>query len=170
VTAIAAATFLLVATEFLPIGLLPPFAADFFVSEEVTDLCVTVPGLLAAIASPLLAGRVDRRVVLVVLTMAIILSNIIAAIAPSLSIFLAARFILGLSVGRLWSLFIAVGCRLVPKRGGARVKTVVGAGAAFDMSPGETLDGIIVESVIVGTVFEASCAVAIVQAAVNLII
>jgi predicted MFS family arabinose efflux permease len=54
VLTIAAGTFLLVTTEFMPIGLLGQIANGLVVSDGVAGLAVTVPGVVAAIAAPLL--------------------------------------------------------------------------------------------------------------------
>ncbi len=102
VASIAAGTFLLVTTEFLPIGLLSPLAADLRVSEGVAGLSVTAPGFIAAIAGPilaLLAENIDRRIVVIALTVLVVVSNLIAAVAPSFALFLVGRLILGLAVG-----------------------------------------------------------------------
>ncbi|MFC7557594.1 MFS transporter [Pseudoroseomonas wenyumeiae] len=131
VASIAAGAFLLVTTEFLPIGMLSPIAAGFRVTEGTAGLAVTAPGFIAAIAAPVMtiaAGRVDRRTVIVVMTLAIIVSNVIAAAAPDFTIFLIGRLILGVAVGGLWSFAVAIGRRLVPESAGARATSIISAG------------------------------------------
>lgn len=133
VASIAAGTFMLVTTEFLPIGLLSPLAADLKVSEGVAGLSVTAPGLIAALAGPLLALLVrdlDRRIVMIALTAVIVASNVIAAAAPNFILFLVGRLILGLAVGGLWTFAVAVGRRLVPERAGPRATSIISAGIA----------------------------------------
>src|SRR5271163_1382091 len=86
VSSIAAGTFALVTTEFLPVGLLSEVAGALKVSSGTAGLMVTVPGLVAAVAAPFLtvaAGRTDRRIVLLALTLMLLASNFIAALAGS---------------------------------------------------------------------------------------
>lgn len=74
VLSVAAGTFLLVTSEFLPIGLLTPMAASLGITKGVAGLSVTIPGLVAALAAPaltLLAGRLDRRLMLLCMTVLI---------------------------------------------------------------------------------------------------
>ncbi|WP_454726826.1 MULTISPECIES: MFS transporter [Cupriavidus] len=146
VGSIAAGTFLLVTTEFLPIGLLSRLAGDLQVSEGIAGLSVTAPGLIAAVAAPalaLLAGKLDRRVVMISLTFAIILSNGVAATATGFPMFLLGRVILGLAVGGLWTFAVAVGRRLVPESAGARATVIISmgisAGTVFGMPVGAAL-------------------------------
>jgi predicted MFS family arabinose efflux permease len=143
VASIAAGTFLLVSTEFLPIGLLTPLAASLHVSEGVAGLSVTAPGLIAAIAGPVLAfmaGDIDRRIVVIAHTVSIVVSNLIGAIAPNFALFLVGRLILGLAVGGLWTFAVAVGRRLVPESAGARATSIISigisAGTVFGMPVG----------------------------------
>lgn len=143
VASIAAGTFLLVTTEFLPIGLLSPLAADLHVTEGVAGLSVTAPGFVAAIAGPvlaLLARDIDRRIVVIALTGSIVASNLIAAVAPNFPLFLLGRLILGLAVGGLWTFAVAVGRRLVPESAGARATSIISigisAGTVFGMPVG----------------------------------
>lgn len=146
VGSIAAGTFLLVTTEFLPIGLLSRLARDLNISEGIAGLAVTAPGLIAALAAPaliLLAGNTDRRTITVVLTAAIVVSNMVAATASSFPVFLLGRIILGVAVGGLWTFAVAVGRWLVPESAGARATVVISAGISagtvFGMPVGAAL-------------------------------
>ena len=134
VLTIAAGTFLLVTTEFMPIGLLGQVANGLHVTDGVAGLAVTVPGVVAAIAAPLLtigAGRLDRRIVLALLSVAIVLSNLVAAFAPNLETLLAGRVLLGLAVAGFWTFAIAAGRRLVPESLGARATAIISAGVSI---------------------------------------
>jgi len=146
VGSIAAGTFLLVTTEFLPIGLLSRLSADFRVSEGVAGLSVTAPGLIATFAAPafvLLAGATDRKTVITLLTGVVVVSNAVSAAAHSFAVFLLGRLILGLAVGGLWSFAVAVGRRLVSESSGARATVVISAGISagtiFGMPAGAAL-------------------------------
>ncbi|MFT4510357.1 MFS transporter [Caballeronia sp. 15711] len=123
VGSIAAGTFLLVTTEFLPIGLLSHLSTDLRVSVGVAGLSVTAPGLVAAFMAPplvLLARTTDRRIVITALTAAIVVSNVVAAVAGNFPVFLSGRLILGLAVGgfgRLPLLSVVDLCRRAQAQG-----------------------------------------------------
>jgi predicted MFS family arabinose efflux permease len=134
VASIAVATFVMVTTEFLPIGLLTAMASNLGVSEGRMGLAVTVPGVVAAVAAPaltVLAGRLDRRLVLLGLTLFIVASNLVVALAPNLSVLLIGRVLLGLNVGGFWAFAIAAGRRLVPEASGGRATSIISAGISI---------------------------------------
>ena len=134
VASIAVATFVMVTTEFLPIGLLTAMASNLGVSEGRMGLAVTVPGVVAAVAAPaltVLAGSLDRRLVLLGLTFFIVASNLVVALAPNLSVLLIGRVLLGLNVGGFWAFAIAAGRRLVPEASGGRATSIISAGIAI---------------------------------------
>ncbi|WP_213979756.1 MFS transporter [Sphingomonas sp. dw_22] len=148
VGSVAAGTFLLVTAEFLPIGLLSRLAHDLHVSEGTAGLAVTAAGFVAAFAGPglvLLAGRIDRRKIVVGLTAAIIVSNLIAVVAPTFPLFLLGRLLLGFAVGGLWSFAGAVVRRLVADDAGGRatsfISAGIGAGTVWGMPAGALIGG-----------------------------
>lgn len=142
VASLAVGTFATVTTEFLPIGLLPNIAKSLGVSEGQAGLMVTVPGIVAAVAGPTLimaAGHLDRRIVLLLLSGLLLVSNVGAAIATTLPLMLGARFLLGLCVGGFWTFAPGATTYLVPAQlrpramslvlGGISVATVAGVPA-----------------------------------------
>lgn len=131
VGSIAVGTFVMVTTEFLPVGLLTDIARGLNVSDGTAGLMVTMPGVLAAFAAPALtvaAGRLDRRTVVLSLTALLLVSNLLAAFAPSFSTMLVARLLLGLCVGGFWSFAPAVGTQLVPPADQPRAMSMILAG------------------------------------------
>ncbi len=161
VGSVAAGTFLLVTTEFLPIGLLSPLAASLGVTEGMAGLAVTAPGLVAMIAAPLLsvlAGSLDRRFIIVALTASIVASNLVVAVAPNFALFLVGRLILGIGVGGLWSFAVAVGRRLVPIDSGARATSVISAGISAGTVFGLPVGAILGDWASWRTVFAANAA------------
>ncbi|TIV02792.1 MAG: MFS transporter, partial [Mesorhizobium sp.] len=69
------------------------------------------------ISAPIIAivtKRLDRRVVIWAMTLLLILSNVLAEVAGSLPVLLAARVVLGISLGGFWSISAALAMRLVP--------------------------------------------------------
>ncbi|MFK0165191.1 MFS transporter [Rhizobium sp. NPDC090279] len=115
--AIGVGAFALVTTEFLPIGLLPRIARDMTVTEGQAGLAMTKSGLLAAAAAPSsiwLAGKLDRRKVLLFLLGILLVANLIVAVAPTFLVILLGRVLLGATVGAFWTIAGPLGPRLKP--------------------------------------------------------
>lgn len=134
VVALAIAAFAMVSSEFLPVGLLPRMAPELGTSEGRAGLLVTLPGLLAAFAAPLviaLAGQIDRRKLLAVLVALLAVSNAIVAVSGSLLFALAGRVLLGLAVGGFWTIGGSLGPRLKPGAASARASAVILSGVSL---------------------------------------
>lgn len=134
VSAVAAGTFVMVTSEFLPIGLLGTIAQDLGVSEGQAGLMVTAPGLVAGLAAPALtaiAGRIDRRHLLLGFTCFILLANLVVAMAPALPAVLAGRMLLGAALGGFWTFSAAAGRRLVDPVDGDRATALILAGISI---------------------------------------
>ncbi|NYH16496.1 putative MFS family arabinose efflux permease [Paraburkholderia bryophila] len=128
VGAVAIGAFAFVTTEFLPVGLLPRVAADLGVSPGTAGLMVTVPGVIAAISAPglmLVAGRMDRRRVFLLLTALLLASNLISAFAPDFLFMLVGRALLGAALGGFWTLATAASGRLVRPKDSARAMATI---------------------------------------------
>ncbi|THV43057.1 MFS transporter [Glycomyces buryatensis] len=135
VAAVSLGVFVVMTSELMPVGLLTPISADLGVSAGTAGLMVTVPGLVAAVTAPLsvvLFGRVDRRLVLLALALLVAAANCGAAMVDSFEPMLAARVLVGLSIGAFWSVAGGIALRLVPARDVPRATAVVygGIGAA----------------------------------------
>ncbi|MFJ5274710.1 MFS transporter [Streptomyces sp. NPDC088358] len=131
VVSVALVSFVLVLSEFLPIGLLPVIGSSLHVSVGTVGLVVVVPGLMAAVTAPLLtiaSGRLDRRRVLIVLALFIAASNVLAALAPNMAVMAAARILLGVGVGGFWAMGAGVAARLVPAEAVHRATSLITAG------------------------------------------
>lgn len=134
VIAITLGALSLVITEFLPVGLIPDIAKSFNVSEGTAGLALTSTALLGMIAAPLATigiGRIDRRKVLLVLTLLLIVSNIISVVATTFTLFMIARVILGVGVGAFWAISIASAISLVPQDKAARASALVFSGISI---------------------------------------
>lgn len=117
VLAIAFGAFAMVFAELLPVGLLPGISRDLHVQQGTAGMIVSITALLAFIAAPataLAAGRIDRRLVLIGLTVLTIVSGIISAVAPNFSVLFAARIVLGIGLGGFWAVAVPAAARLVP--------------------------------------------------------
>ena len=128
VVAVAIGAFAFVTTEFLPVGLLPRIAADLGVMPGTAGLMVTVPGVIAAISAPglmLVAGRMDRRRVFLLLTALLLASNLISAFAPDFLFMLLGRALLGAALGGFWTLATAASGRLVQPKDSAKAMATI---------------------------------------------
>lgn len=78
VVAVMIGIFLLVTAEQLPIGLLSQVASSMDVTPGMAGLMVTVPGVVAAFSAPLLpvaVGRLDRRIMLTLLMVVMVVGS-----------------------------------------------------------------------------------------------
>lgn len=117
VFAIGLATFAVVTTEMLPVGLLTPIADDLGASTGTAGLMISLPALLAALFAPLVvivAGSIDRRRILCALLGLLMVANIASALAPGIAWLLAARVLVGFCMGGIWAIAGGLAARLVP--------------------------------------------------------
>src|SRR5947199_4535172 len=80
VFAMALCVFALIASEFMPVSLLTPIAADMHVSEGLVGYGIAISGAFAVLTSlsmSKLAGALDRKNVLLVLTALMGISGIV---------------------------------------------------------------------------------------------
>lgn len=114
---VAIGAFALVTSEFLPVGVLNDVARDLHISTGTAGLMITLPGITAAIAAPLipvLAKSLDRRYLLLFLTFIMIIGNSITAFSHSFEQMLFGRLILGAAIGGFWATAIALSGRIAP--------------------------------------------------------
>jgi len=128
VVSVAIGAFAFVTTEFLPVGLLPQIARDLGVSPGTAGLMVTIPGIIAAISAPAMmvgAGRVDRRIILLALSVMLLASDLISAFAPNFGVMLLGRAMLGASLGGFWTLAMTASARLVRQQHAAKATAMI---------------------------------------------
>jgi predicted MFS family arabinose efflux permease len=128
------AAFVLVASEFMPISLLTPIAADLHITEGQAGQGISVSGLFALFTSlliPLVAARVDRKPLLLSLTLLMILSGTVVAFAPNYWVFMIGRALIGVAIGGFWSLSAATAMRLVSDDQVTRAMAIVNGGNAL---------------------------------------
>ncbi|MFF4600956.1 MFS transporter [Amycolatopsis sp. NPDC001319] len=131
VGAIALGAFIVVMTETMPVGLLPRIADGLHVSLGLAGLMVLVPGFSAAVSAPLFflgSGRFNRRSVILVLGLTVLVSNAVVAVAPNFALVLIARMFFGATLGAFWTVVSPVGPKLVGPAGGTRAITIIAAG------------------------------------------
>jgi predicted MFS family arabinose efflux permease len=134
VVALSLGAFSLVASEFMPVSLLTPIAADLHISEGQAGQSIAVSGffaLLTSLSIAPLAGRLDRKILLLGLTVLMIISGTIAAFAPNYPIFMVGRAFIGVAIGGFWSMSAASAMRLVPEKDVPRALAIVNGGNAL---------------------------------------
>lgn len=134
VFAMSLAAFVLVASEFMPVSLLTPIASDLHITEGQAGQGISVSGLFALFTSLLIASvaaRVDRRPLLVALTVLMIVSGAVVAFAPNYWVFMIGRAVIGVAIGGFWSLSAATAMRLVPQEQITRAMAIVNGGNAL---------------------------------------
>ncbi|WLG48355.1 MFS transporter [Pseudomonas sp. FP1742] len=134
VFAMSLAAFVLVASEFMPVSLLTPIAADLHITEGQAGQGISASGLFALFASLLIASvaaRIDRKPLLLSLTLLMILSGTVVAFAPNYWVFMIGRALIGIAIGGFWSLSAATAMRLVPDDQITRAMAIVNGGNAL---------------------------------------
>lgn len=133
ITSLALGVFGLVTAEFLPASLLTAMAADLGISAGAAGQAVTATALVGAIAAltiPVLTRNLDRKIVLLSLSLLLVASNILAAMAGSFVVLLIARVLLGIALGGFWSMAAALAMRLVPDHLFARAMSIILTGVS----------------------------------------
>lgn len=140
----------LIAAEFLPVSLLNPIAADLGVSEGQAGQAISISGFFAVATSLMIAtiaSRLDRRRVLLTLTVLLALSVVIVAGTSSYVQFMAGRAVLGIAIGGFWALSTATVMQMVSVRDVPKALGIIYTGnavaAALAAPLGSWLGGII---------------------------
>lgn len=107
----------LIASEFMPVSLLTPISSDLNMSEGQVGQAIAISGIFAVVAS-LTISRVfktwDRRHIILLLTLLMIVSGIVITSAHSAALFMLGRAILGVVIGGFWAMSTSIVMRLVP--------------------------------------------------------
>lgn len=133
VAAVGLATFSVVTTEMLPVGLLNPIADTLHTSTGTAGLMISLPALLAALFAPLVvivSGGIDRRRILCGLLTLLVIANIASALAPNIGWMLAARVLVGFCMGGIWAIAGGLAARLVPEHDIGLATSIIFGGVA----------------------------------------
>ena len=136
VLAVALSTFTVVTAEMMPVGLLPSIAADLRVNTGLAGMSLTITGVLAAIVAPLtpvIAGRGDRRTLLVGFLALLTLADVVSALSTSFAMFAVARVLIGVSMGVVWASAGGLGPRLADPAHLGRAMTAIFSGTSIGM-------------------------------------
>ncbi|RTZ47445.1 MFS transporter [Candidimonas sp. SYP-B2681] len=134
VFAMTLCAFALVASEFMPVSLLTPVAADLQISEGLAGQAISVSGAFAVLTSlfiSTLAGKASRKALLLGMTGLMFLSAPIIALAPNYATYIAGRVLLGVAIGGFWSMSAASAMRLVPASKVPRALAIFNCGNAL---------------------------------------
>ena len=115
--ALAVGAFGIGVTEFAPMGLLPVIANDLNVSIPMAGLLVSAYAIGVVLGAPLMTlttGRVPRRTLLIGLAGIFTLGNLLAAMADSYNMLMAARIVTSLNHGAFFGVGSIVAASLVP--------------------------------------------------------
>lgn len=124
----------LIASEFMPVSLLSPIAADLGVSEGMTGQAISVSGIFAVLTSLFVAGatrKLDRRLVVSGFSALLIVSGTIVTLAPNFPVLMFGRALLGLAIGGFWAMSTSIVMRLVPAGQVSKGLAMINAGNAI---------------------------------------
>ena len=100
----------------MPVSLLSPIAMDLEITEGTAGQGMTISGICAVLTSLCirrLAGKMNRKYLLLLLTALMGISALIVAMAPNFSIYMLGRALIGVVIGGFWSMSVATAVRLV---------------------------------------------------------
>ncbi len=126
--------FVLIASEFMPVSLLTPIASDLGVTEGLAGQGIAISGALAVLTSLSLshiAGNMNRKTLLLGMTILMVASGLIIAFASSYLVYMAGRALIGIAIGGFWSMSAATAIRLVPQHQVARALAIFNGGNAL---------------------------------------
>ncbi|MUL82732.1 MULTISPECIES: MFS transporter [unclassified Mycolicibacterium] len=139
---LAAAAFIYVTAEMLPVGALPAIATDLRVSEGLVATLMASYALVAAlttVALVRLTARWPRRRTLVATLVCLTVSQVISALAPNFAVLAGGRVLCALAHGLMWSVIAPIGARLVPASHAGRATAAVYVGTGLALVVGNPL-------------------------------
>ena len=133
---LAAAAFVYVTAEIMPVGALSAIARDLHVSEAMVGTLLASYALVAAVATmPLVRWTATwpRRRTLLWTLACLSVSQLISALAPTFEVLATGRVLCAVTHGLMWSVIAPIGARLVPPSyaGRATMAVYVGTGLAL---------------------------------------
>ncbi|MDV3128496.1 MFS transporter [Mycobacterium sp. 21AC1] len=141
-TVLAAAAFVYVTAEILPVGALPAISADLQVSAGLVGTLMASYALVAAVTTVLLVrltAHWPRRRTLVFTLVFLTVSQVISALAPNFAVLAGGRVLCALTHGLMWSVIAPIGARLVPPSHAGRATAAVYVGTAMALVVGTPL-------------------------------
>lgn len=137
--ALAVTCFVTLLSETLPAGLLLQMSDDLGISTSTAGQTVTVFAigcLVGAIPLTSLTASLPRRAVVVGMLLGFVVVNTATALAPSLPLLLATRFLAGLGAGMTWALIPSYARRLSPPHLAGRAIALTALGSTLALAVG----------------------------------
>ena len=141
-TVLAAAAFIYVTAEMVPVGALPAIAADLHVSEALVGTLLATYALVAAVTTvPLVrvTSHWPRRRALLLTLGCLTASQVVSALAPNFVVLAGGRVLCAVTHGVLWAVIAPIGARLVPPTHAGRATTAIYVGTATALVVGNPL-------------------------------
>ncbi|SOJ52832.1 Sugar efflux transporter B [Mycobacterium simulans] len=171
---LAAAAFIYVTAEILPVGALSAIARNLHVSVVLVGTLLSWYALVAALTTvPLVrwTAHWPRRRVLLVSLGCLTVSQLISALAPNFAVLAAGRVLCAVTHGLLWSVLAPLATRLVPPSHAGRAITSTFIGTSLALVVGSPLTAAL--SLMWGWRLAAACvtvAAAVVTVAARLVL
>lgn len=134
VFAMTLCVFALIASEFMPVSLLTPMATDLHISEGLAGYGIAISGAFAVLTSltiSRLAGSMDRKRLLLLLTALMCASGLVVGLAPNYTVYMIGRGLIGVVIGGFWSMSAALAMRLVPSASVPKALAIFNSGNAL---------------------------------------
>ena len=128
------ASFIVVATELAPIGMLSAIALSMGQNSGTTGLVVTLYawlGAVSALVSVTTFSHLPRKPVVIVLMLLMAASNGIAAISEHFSVLLIARLAGAIAHGAFWAMAGTMGAQLVSDKYTGRATAIIFSGVSI---------------------------------------
>ena len=141
-TVLAAAAFIYVTAEMVPVGALPAIATDLHVSEALVGTLLASYALVAALTTvPLvrLTSHWPRRRTLLLTLMCLTVSQLVSALAPNFVVLAGGRVLCAVTHGLMWSVIAPIGARLLPHTHAGRATTAVYVGTSLALVVGNPM-------------------------------
>jgi predicted MFS family arabinose efflux permease len=139
---LAAAAFIYVTAEILPVGALSAIARNLHVSVVLVGTLLSWYALVAALTTvPLVrwTAHWPRRRTLVLSLVCLTVSQLISALAPDFAVLAAGRVLCAVTHGLLWSVIAPLATRLVPPSHAGRATTSIYVGTSLALVIGSPL-------------------------------
>ncbi|MCE9872251.1 MFS transporter [Hafnia alvei] len=134
VFAMTLCVFVLIASEFMPVSLLTLIANDMHITEGLVGQGIAISGALAVLTSltiSRIAGNLNRKYLLLGLTVLMAISGMVIAIAPNYLVYMLGRIMIGVVIGGFWSMSAATAIRLVAQHQVPRALAILNGGNAL---------------------------------------
>lgn len=146
---LAAAAFVYVTAEVLPVGALGVIAADLQVTEGLVGTLTAMYAMIAAVSTVALVrltAHWPRRRTLLVTLVSLTVSQVISAAAGNFEVLAGGRVLCALTHGLMWSVIAPIGARLVPPSHAGRATAAVYVGTGLALVVGNPLSAALSET------------------------